>query len=245
MQNWVSTAAKITNEYSLAAYTIAALLTGFSVIGRQKLKGKPWLLALVIIAIVVIAAMPLASKVILTKLQQPYRIGVVVFEPDGSRAIHPTVSADVPYSAYGIQDAIQLEIDDAHVPNDRHVTVLAKDAPNNLETSAEIVLSDDRNPTLNIKLIPTPGDISGNVLDLQNNGIAGVRVSVIGYPDSAITTDGGLFVIHGHAPKGSTVYLLAEKGGFQTVRQQFIVGVISTIMIEPIPAPSKRRGKQS
>jgi hypothetical protein len=241
MENWVSVAAKITNEYALAAYTIAALLTGFSFLGRQKLKGKPWLLALVVVAIVSSAVMPLVSKVILTKLQQPYRIGVLVFEPDGSQAIHPAVSANVPYNAYEIQNAIQLEIDNAHVPKSGRLTILAKDVPNNLENSTDMVLSADRNPTVSIKLIAQPADISGNVLDSNNNGIVGVRVSVVGDPDWGTTTDAGYFVIHSHASKGTTVYLLAEKSGFQTVKQQTLVGAVSTITIEPIPAKNRTR----
>jgi len=238
-EDWLTIAAKITNEYSLAAYTIAALLTGLSVIGRQKLKAKPWLLGLVVLAIVCIASIPMFSKIILARMQQPYRISVIVVAPDGTRAPHSTVSASVPYSSYQIQDVPQVEIDESHVPADRMVTVSAKDDVLFEEESADVKLLSDRTPALTALLKEAPGEVRGNVFNSNKQGLVGVRVSVEGYSESDTSKESGVFLIHTHAPNGAQVTLLAEKPGFRSARQQHIVGRVATITLEPI------RGKLS
>ena len=175
-QDWFSDAAKVTNEYSLAAYAIAALLTGLSIVGRQRLRAKPWLFGLAILSIFCVALLPSFSRVVLKKMEQPYRISVRVISADGTRAPHATASASVPYTPYLIQDVTQLEIDESHVPADRNVTVSAKDDVLLQEGSADIKLESDRTPVATVVLKEVPGEVSGNVRD-QNGGVVGVRVA--------------------------------------------------------------------
>ncbi len=225
---WLRVAEKIKDQYSLAAYSIAAIMAIVGVIKRDKLLRKPFLLVIIVIAVVVSASLPAISNYALKRLtvnsETAYRITVSVVNSDGSTTRNPLVDTDIPSHAYQIGDSIQVEIAETHIPADRKITLKAKDASGLVEAQKEIELGEDRNPRVTVTLEPKPSAIRGNVLDVNGSGVEGATVSVLGYKESVVTSQGGLFIIDTHAPSGEAVTLLVEKPGFKSERQQHIAG---------------------
>ena len=232
MHEWLQTASKITNEYSLAAYAIAALIAIVSAIKVQKFRHKPVLIAIIVIAILLMASLPTLGRIELARIpNQPYRISVSAVDQDGNVLVTPSIYTDVPSQKYQIAGAEQIEIDDAHVPSTRRVTVSADDATRTLHGSAEIYLSGDRTPSMRLVLKPKPTEIRGNVL-FRQKGVSGARVSIEGYSDFAISDQSGFFVLPPRVSAGEIVYLLVQKQGFFPARQQHIAGKIVSVSLQ-------------
>jgi hypothetical protein len=233
MPDWLQAAAKIANQYALAAYAIAALVSILGGLNRKRLGGKPILIGLLIGAVVLCAALPLVGKLI--EHVSVYRVSVSIFDPEGSRVKSASVSTDVPSLVYRIADTTQVEIGETHVPNTRAVRFIANDDSTGLSAESELRLGYDHNPSLKIVLIPKPSEIRGNIFDQRGNGLEGVRISVVGYDESAISGRGGLFIIQTQIPRGQIVYLLAEKAGFKSLKQQHLAGPSpATLVLESI-----------
>lgn len=237
MPEWLQAAAKITDQYALAAYAIAALVAAIGVLKRGKIHGKPVLLAAIIVAVVASASLPLFAKYI--EGRSLYRVTVVVLDPDGNRVKNCKVSTDVPSQAYDIGDAKQVEISPGHLSADRKVIVFASDDFGRLGQKV-LTLGNDQTPTVNVTLVPKPSEVRGNVFDRSGKGIVGARVSIIGNDESAVTTEGGLFVIKTQVPSGQPLTILVEKAGFASLRQQHLAGAApATLILDSIKPPGK------
>lgn len=239
MPEWLQAAAKITDQYALAAYAIAALVAIIGVLKRGSIRGKPVLIVVVVLAVLASASLPLVAKYIEQK-GSLYRVTVSVLDPDGKRVKTPRVSTDVPSQNYDIGDSKQVEIALAHVPADRKITFFASDDLGE-EGQSSLTLADDRTPTLTMTLAAKPSEVRGNVLDRTGKGIVGARVSLIGRDESGVTTEGGLFIIRTHIPAGQPVTLLVEKDGFSPLRQQHLAGSApATVVLDFARAPRNK-----
>jgi sugar lactone lactonase YvrE len=76
-----------------------------------------------------------------------------------------------------------------------------------------LVLDKDYFPTVEIQLDrDTSAVVRGVVIDIHHRSVAGARVSIAGYPDSAETDAMGNFLLPAHAAEGQMVHLRAQKG---------------------------------
>jgi hypothetical protein len=241
MPEWLQAAAKITDQYALAAYAIAALVAVIGVLKRGTIRGKPFLIVVVVLAVLASASLPLVAKYIEEK-GGIYRVTVAVFDLEGNRAKAPKVSTDVPSQSYDIGDSKQIEIALAHVPADRKVTFFASDSTGR-EGQTSLNLADDRTPSVTVKIAAKPSEVRGNVLDRSGKGVTGARVSIIGEDGSVATGDGGLFIIATRIPTGQPVTLLIEKDGYSPLRQQHLTGSApATVVLDSSSTIPRRKG---
>jgi hypothetical protein len=78
----------------------------------------------------------------------------------------------------------------------------------------------------------TSAKVRGVVLDDAGKALEGVRVSVVGHEEEAVTTGpGGQFVLPAHAADGQQVQLHAEKDGYEAVSQFQPAGAFPATLI--------------
>jgi sugar lactone lactonase YvrE len=53
--------------------------------------------------------------------------------------------------------------------------------------------------------------VRGDVIDEHRRSVVGARVSIVGYPDVAVTNEEGNFVLPAHAADGQIVQVRAQK----------------------------------
>jgi hypothetical protein len=232
---WFDSALKVANQYSLAAYAIAALLAVVGYIARTKLLQKPWLLAAVVAAVVLIVAIPVAALVYIKHAESMgiYRISVTATDHKGVPVQHPNVHASVPAQSYDIGSSVQLEVTPGHLSKGSTLMIYADDPDTKEQGEAKLTLGDDWAPSISVPLHPIPSEVRGNVIDKSSMPIPEAQVSIAGYDERATTDSQGLFVIQTAVPKGDTVYLLVQKPGYVSVRQQHISGAApATIVLE-------------
>jgi hypothetical protein len=243
---WFDSAVKVANQYSLAAYAIAALLAVVGYIARTRLLQRPWLLAVVVAAVVLIVAIPVAALVYIKRVESMgiYRISVTATDSKGLPVEHPNVRASVPAQSYDIGSSVQLEVVPGHLSKGSTLTIYADDPATKEQGEEKFTLGDDWSPSISVPLHSIPSEVRGNVIDTIAAPISEAEVSIAGYNEHTTTDSRGLFVIQTAVPKGDVVYLLVQKAGYTPVRQQHISGAApATIMLEK--SSSRRLQKSS
>jgi hypothetical protein len=131
----------------------------------------------------------------------------------------------------------QFDIPYASKPQDSQLSVFALRESDYLTGQADLVLNNDYNPVVTIKLKPDmSAKVRGLVIDGKNHAIVGVRVFVVGYEDDfVLTKEGGNFELPAHAAVSQMVNLHAEKSGYQAVTQEHPAGNHpATLVLEKI-----------
>lgn len=223
MAGLLKTAAGISNQWSLAAFAIAAILY-FILKRRGKIPAIAWAC---IAAIVILGLTPILASVyvqragIADQAAAIYRVRVTVLHPRQT----PVDDAKVWSSAGGepkkVAGGWQFDIPAASKPADGKLAVYASVASAFLTGKHDLQLADDRNPSITIQLArDTSATVRGIVVDGAGDAIAGARVSVVGYESEAVVTQaGGNFLLPAHAASGQQVQLHTEKAGYAAATQ--------------------------
>ena len=206
------TSASISDQWSLAAFAIAAIL--YLVLKRRGTVGPiAWAS---ILAIVLLGLVPILASVYVDRTAI-YRVRVTVLDPQQSPVDDAKVWSSVGGEGKRVAGGWQFDIPAAAKPVDGKLTVYAAVPSAFLTGRCELQLTHDRNPSLVVRLArDSSGTIRGIVIDsVSNEAIVGARVSVVGYESEAVVTQaGGNFQLPAHAAKGQQVRLHWERKGY-------------------------------
>ncbi len=219
MTKLLETAAGISNQWSLAAFAIAAILILYSLMVKRR--GKvPAIAWAAIVAVLLLGALPMVARVYVEG-RAIYRVRVTVLDPQQTPVEEARVWSSLGGEAKKVAGGWQFDIPAATRPTDGKLTVYATVAAAFLAGRREVDLAGDRNPAVILQLAKdAAATVRGIVVDGQGKAVAGARVSVIGYETEAVVTGtGGNFVLAAHAASGQQVQLHVEKPGYAAVNQ--------------------------
>ena len=144
-----------------------------------------------------------------------YFVRVQVLDPDGRPVAGSTVRVSAGNEPQLLPDGWwEVEIPAAKVPRDRKVTIWAEHEGWETER-ADLVLSEDPNPRVEVRLKAPESRIRGVVVDAGGRGVVDARVTVRDRGGTAAVTDqDGNFELTVAAPKGESVRIHVENSDF-------------------------------
>jgi len=219
--------ASISNQWSLAAFAIAAVM--YLVLKRRgKMPAVGWVS---IAAIVLLGTVPLLASLYIDKAAI-YRVRVTVVDPHETPVEDARVWSSVGGEPKKISGGWQFDIPSASVPANGRLIVYAAVPSAFLTGKGELTLSGDRNQNLPVKLaMDTSAIVSGMVVNDAGEAISGARVSIEGQ-ESVLTQADGNFQLPAHAPEGKQVLLHAEKAGYKPTDQLHPAGSTVTLQLQ-------------
>ncbi len=204
-------AAKVSNEWSLGAFAIAALVVMLWLSPKQKRKYAV-LAGIAFVGVVILGALPMVAGAYYAS-RGVYRVRVTVLDDQNT----PTEEAKVWSTAGGepkkIQGGWEFDIPAATKPLDGKFTVYAALQTAFLRGHAEYTLARDFSPALTVSLShDTSAELRGTVVDRRNRPLAGVRVWVVGFDRESVETGpNGGFKLAAHAADGQQVDVYANR----------------------------------
>jgi hypothetical protein len=179
-------------------------------------------------SVLVLAIVATGAAIYFFSVAQPelFRVSVAVTtdakRPIGDVRVSSSVGGEVKKSSGGWE----IVIPSATLPADRTVVIRAQSSTFN-DRAETLVLSEDPQPHVTIRLEAREARIRGIVQDREARAIRGARVHVVGYGAEAVLTgqDGG-FVLPAHAPEGQEVRVRAELDGFEPADQYHLLGEV-------------------
>jgi hypothetical protein len=215
-------AAEVANEWSLAAFAIAALVSVVLWIFRKKtsLKNATPILGVIVIAMVVLAALPLIARAYLEN-HGVYRLRITVEDPHGMPLDDAKVTSSIGGEPKRVEGGWEFDIPAASKPTDGKLTIYGEVASAFLSGKTDVELSNDYNPSAKVRLNhDRSARIRGRVVDRSGNPIAATQVSVVGYESEAVTTGIlGQFNLPAHAADGQQIQLAVFKKGIGSVSE--------------------------
>jgi hypothetical protein len=218
----------------LIAFAMAVVLGVTVAFMRSKRRKIPTAFWAVIIALALIGVTAtLVKPGDGDKPKDLYRVRVTVLSPEQM----PVEDAKV-WSSFGgepkkVAGGWQFDIPAASKPQDSRVIFYAARERAFLTGNKEANLDNDFNPAVTIKLRhDDSARVRGQVVDVKNRGVAGVRIFVVGHADEAVLTgEGGSFDLPAHATVDQQVSIHAEKAGYKGVSQWQPAGDSPAILI--------------
>jgi len=239
MGSWIQAAARISNQWSLAAFAIAAILAIVFVVLKTRKKETSSVVWVAITALVIVGVLPMLASAYLerARIMDPnraiYHVRTIVLGP----ADTPVDDAKVWSSASGepkkIAGGWQLDIPNGSKPSDGKFTIYASIESAFLMGKSEVHLGTDLNPTVTIHLrADTGASLRGIVVDDSGNGVSGARVVVVGYEKEGIVTGvDGSFSLPAHAASGQMVRVHVQMNGYGAANQDCPAGDSPTTIV--------------
>jgi hypothetical protein len=204
-------ASRITHPVTVAAFALVFAAFAFGLALKAR---KPRIAYVLALAIVLLGLAPLLASTFLQS-KGVYRIRVVVLGLDSQPVQDAELLTSIGTQIKRAEGNSELELTPQTLPPDRKLTVFASKRDAFLAGSATLTLSDNYYQTLSIPLKPLPHmTVRGIVTDAYGRSQAGVRVTVPGYSNVAVTDASGNFELPAHAPYGQVVRVHAEKGSY-------------------------------
>jgi hypothetical protein len=203
-------AAKVSNEWSLGAFAMAALVAMLWLSSKQRRK-YAMLAGIAFVGVVILGALPMVAGAYYAS-RGVYRVRITVLDDRNT----PTEEAKVWSTTGGepkkIQGVWEFDIPAAAKPLNGKFTVYAALEASFLRGHAEYTLARDFSPALTVSLShDTSAELRGTVVDRRNRPLAGVRVWVVGFDaESAETGPDGGFRLAAHAADGQQVEIYAH-----------------------------------
>jgi hypothetical protein len=223
---------RITNPWNLAAFGIAA--TVYIILKKRgKVPAFGWFCIIAFVLGPVLASTYLETFRVHSKDTSLYRVRVTLIGSDQVPTDEAKVWSSIGGEPKRVSAGWEFDIPAAVRPVDGKLAIFAAVPNAGLLGNAEIVLADDYNPAVIIRLQNrAPASIRGRVIDDSGNGIGAVRVKAVGYGTGIVTTgNDGEFVLQTRAPEGQQVLLTAEKEGYITISQYHPAGNEPAAMI--------------
>lgn len=192
---------------------VAACALGFAALAfvAARRRGRPLTAWAAAVVIVILGVTPLVVSTI-ARRQAVYRIRVVVLEPDKTPVDYAQVKSSYSGDLKMVEGGWQLDIPAQARPAEGKVTFSASVNDEYVTGKSTIVLAQDYYPTATVQLVAeTSAKVRGVVVDEGMKAVAGATVSIVGYPEVAVTDKMGNFVLPGHAGKGQIVEIRAQK----------------------------------
>jgi len=219
----------VSGSWSLAAYSIAAVLAiGNLVVSRSRKESPNSIIWGIVAVICVLGLTPTIANAYLERLRiigAVYRIRTTVLSPEhfpvSGAILHTTASNQTTETSQGIGE---VTVPRATMPADGKITIYADLDAQFLHGHADIQLANDPNPSVSIELRAS-GDavISGLVEDSAGHAVPDATVSVLGGA-SGVTAANGTFKLTTNAAAGQMVRLHVEKKGYPAVDQDHPAG---------------------
>lgn len=211
-------AAKVNSIWTIASFAIAGIL--YLVL---KGKQKPWVIVVAVGAVVLLGLVPIIADFFSQKI---YRITVTVLDESGSPTDQANVSSNLGGERKKVENGWELDINPQTIPQNKKITIYAKQQDAYLAASQDTVLGNDYNFTITLKLKKnTNAKVAGTVTDIQNHGLPDATVYIDGYATEAIKTgDDGRFNIPSHSANNERVRICAKKLGYQDYSNYFQAG---------------------
>jgi hypothetical protein len=212
--------------------TTAAAGSGSSIRRGEERQRKVGCQAAVVISI---AATVVATGLWLSiRPPSEYDVRVTVVDPEGrpvnDAQVTSSIGGEVLHSASGWD----IKIPSASKPADGRVVIVATVPAAFLSGEQEVKLDKAATFTARLQLKPATGaTLHGIVVDSAQRAVPGVCVTIIGFPDFAITGVDGGFTLPAHAADGQMVEVRVEKHGYSPTVQGAPAGrAPATIVID-------------
>lgn len=229
MTKFIETAAGISNQWSLAAFVVAAIL--FVVFKMQAKRTSPigWIAiaAFVLVGIIpTLASTYLEKTRIVDRNRAIYHVRTIVLGPAETPVDDAKVWATASAEPKKIAGGWQFDIPEGSKPLDGKLTIYASVESAFLAGKSEVQLGEDRNPIVSIRLrADTSASVRGIIIDAAGNGVSGARVMVAGYDSEAVFTGtGGSFSLPAHAANRQIVRVHAQKNGYAAANEDCPAG---------------------
>ncbi len=162
-----------------------------------------------------------------------YSLRVQVLDPEGNPVRGSTVRASAGNEPHLLPDGWwQVEVAAAKVPLDGKVTIWAEHRT--FEPGrVDIELSDDANPSVEVRLKSPESRIGGTVVDDSNRGVAGARITVRSHgAGDAVTDQDGRFRLTVEAARGQRIRVHVEHSDFPPRDTFCVVGSECAVILE-------------
>lgn len=194
-------------KVAVVAFVVAAFV--FALAFRAK---RPLLGGVAAVGIILLGVMPFAAYSFLQS-RGIYHVQVVLLRPDRTVVDIAQVKSSNGGELKMVAGGWELVVPKQGRPADGKVTLSAVAKDEFLKGGSTIVLAQDYYPTATIQLVAeTSAMVRGVVVDEELGVIAGARVTVGDFPESAVTNAKGNFVLPAHAGQGQMVEIRAQKG---------------------------------
>jgi hypothetical protein len=223
-----SVVSRITNPFSLTAFALAVVLAVVGAVLKSKGNKVPtavWFLIPLLVAMPIGAAV--YQQAITSKERAIYRVRITVYDPQDIPVQDAKVASSFGGEPKKVDAGWELNIPAASVPKGEKLRITATKENAFLKGQTELTLGDERNPTVNLKLIhDATATVRGFVVDDGSNRyIAGARVSAVGYgAEAVITTEDGGFALPAHKAVNQQVLLHVEAKGYKAASQWYPAG---------------------
>ena len=229
MARLIEIAAGISNQWSLAAFVVAAIIFLVLRIQTRKVSSIGWI---AIVALVIVGIIPTLASTYLEKTRLVdrnraiYHLRTIVLGPTATPVEDAKVWASASSEPKKIAGGWQFDIPEGSKPQDGKLTIYASVESAFLTGKSEVQLGEDRNPTISIRLrADTSASVRGIIIDAAGNGISGARVMVVGYDSEAVFTGTeGSFSLPAHAANRQIVRVHAQKTGYTAANEDCLAG---------------------
>lgn len=222
-------ASHITHPVTVAAFAAVLAVTALGLALRAKKPRIAWVLAA---GIIVLGLAPLGASTFLES-RGVYRMRISVLGADKQPVNDALVTSSIGGEPKKVEGGWEFDIAPQTRPADGKVVLFASVKSAFLTGSSTLVLGQDYYPNTTIQLASdTSAMVRGLVVDEHRRSVSGVRVSIPGYPDIAVTDKMGNFVLPAHAADGQIVQVRAQKDQ--------LVGSLSVPAGQPVELVLKR-----
>jgi hypothetical protein len=207
-------AAKVGTIWSLAAFSVAAIVAVVSIIAKAR--GKNAVIAYGAFCLIgMIGLAPFVAHAYLDT-HGVYRVRVNVVNDHNLPVDDARVTSSIGAEVKKVDGGWELDIPPGAKPKDGKLTVRASQLSAFLQGHTDTILNDDFNPVTTVTLIrDTSAEIHGIILDQRSQPVSGVSVGVVGFEaESTSTGVNGTFTLAAHAAEGQQVELYARKDHF-------------------------------
>jgi hypothetical protein len=229
MTKWIEIAVRISNQWNLAAFGVAAILfIVLKVLGRKMNPfGRSAIIALALVCLVpTLASTYVEITRIADRNRTIYHVRTIVLGPTETPIEDTKVWSSASGEPKRITGGWQFDIPEGSKPLNGKLTIYASVESAFLTGKAEMQLGEDRNPTVTIVLrADTSANVRGIIVDGSGNGVFAARVLVVGYENEAVVTGtGGSFSLPAHAASGQMVRIHVQKNGYAAANEDCPAG---------------------
>lgn len=226
-------ASRISNEWSLAAFAIVAVVMVLNTALRKRSKANNVIWG-VLLMIGILASIPIVSRFYLAS-HAIYRVRVMVLDPHGVALDGANLTSSLGGEPKRVAGGWEFDVPAAAKPADGKLTIYAVLSRAFLKGKTEVLLTNDFNPAVTLNLSrDESARILGIVTTRGGQQIRAATVGVIGYEsESVVTGTDGNFVLAAHAAEGQQTEIYVHKSGYNPVTQWCEAGGLPiTIVLE-------------
>jgi hypothetical protein len=209
-------AAKVGNEWSLAAFAIAAVAIIAVLVLRKRSMSRSLtqVVGALAAAMVILGSLPLLSRTYLAT-HGIYRVRVAVIDPNNAPVNDAKITCSIGGEAKSVDGGVEFDIPVVSRPRSGRITMSGRLPSAFLSGTVDVDLADDLYVAVQLRLEhDRSARIRGQVVDRKGIPVLGAQVSIVGYGSEAVTTGTlGQFDLPAHAADGEQVQIAAFKKG--------------------------------